>query len=248
MVTRFGVAVVVLLLSVTSLGFRDKAQSGGDVAPVGGPEIRPVDLVASSVSRGLASLRSQQVAFDAGEEWRAETRRAADDLFDVNEMARRVLGPHWKGLVPREQNDVMRLFRDVLMQFFVRIVQQHTGGDVPSLDEEVAGTFARVRARITPAQGAIALEYRLSRTGSQWRVYDLVFDGVSLVSSYRSRVNSIVGTSAAAQLLERLRTEASRRSRSRDAVPSATTAELEESARARLAAGVLLGAAYGRWR
>jgi phospholipid transport system substrate-binding protein len=245
-VTRFGVAALVLVLSVTSQCLRDKTQTGDDVAPLAGPEIRPVDLVTSSVSRGLASLRSQRVGFYAGEAWRAEIRRAADDLFDVHEMARRALGPHWKGLEPREQREFIRLFTGVLTQSFVTIVQRYTGDNVPALDEEVAGTFARVRARSTPAQASIALEYRLSRNGSQWRVYDLVFDGVSLVSSYRSRVNSIVGTSVPAQLLERLRTEQSRRSRSRDAVGATT--ELEESARGRLAAGLLLGAAYGRWR
>jgi phospholipid transport system substrate-binding protein len=248
MLMRFGVAVLVLVLSVVGLGFRNETQTRDDLAPIAGPDVRPVDLVTASLSRGLTSLRSQQAGFDAGETSRAETRRVADDLFDVNEMARRALGPHWKGLLPREQDDFIRLFSDVLVQLFVRILHQHTGGDVPSLDEEVAGTFARVRARITPVSGAIALEYRLSRTGSQWRIYDLVFDGVSLASSYRSQVNSIVGTSAASQLLERLRTEASRRSRAREAVLSATTAELEASARARLAAGLLIAAAYARWR
>jgi len=37
-------------------------------------------------------------------------------------------------------------------------------------------------------------------------LYDIVLDGMSLVSSYRSQFNSIIGTSSVAQLLERMRT------------------------------------------
>jgi len=132
----------------------------------------------------------------------------------------------------------------MLTQSFVTIVRQHTGDDVASLDEEVAGSFARVRSRITPAQGPeITIEYRLSRNGSRWTVYDVVLDGASLVSAYRSQFNSIIGTASVAQLLERMRTEPSRRLQFPDAVAGATIAEPEASARGRLAAGLLLGAA-----
>lgn len=250
MVKRFGLVTLVLVLSAMSLGFRDKTQTVAAAAPIAGPAIRPLDVVQSSLSRGLASLRSQRIGFNAGEERRAEIRGTAHDLFDVNDMARRALGQHWKSLLPREHEEFRRLFGEVLAQSFVTILERHTGDNAVSLDEEVAGTFAQVRSRITPEQGSeIAIEYRLSQRGSRWTVYDIVLDGVSLVASYRSQFNSIIGTSSVAQLLERMRTARSRRPQGRDAVGGATTAELETSARGRLAAGLLLSAAsYPRWR
>jgi phospholipid transport system substrate-binding protein len=240
---------LVLVLSVASLGFRDETQTVAAAAPIAGSAIRPVDVVTSSVSRGLASLRSQRIGFNAGEERHAEIRGTAHDFFDVDDMARRALGQHWKGLVPREHEEFVRLFGDALTQSFVAVVERYTG-NVASLDEEVTGAFAQVRSRITPEQGSeIAIEYRLSRHGSQWTVYDIVLDGVSLVSNYRSQFNSIIGTSSVPQLLERMRTARSRRSQGRDAVGGPTTAELETSARGRLAAGLLLGMASSpRWR
>ncbi len=247
MVKRFGLGLLVLVLSVTSLGFKGKTQTGDDATPIAGPASRPLDVVTSSVSRGLASLRSQRV----GEERRAEIRRAARDLFDVDDMARRALGHHWKGLLPREQDEFVRLFSSVLTQSFVTIVERYTGDHASFLDEEVAGTFAQVRSRITREHGReIAIEYRLSQSRSRWTVYDIVLDGVSLVSSYRSQFNSIIGTSSVAQLLERMRTAQARRPQPRDAVGGATTAELETSAPRRVAAGLLLAVAssYARWR
>jgi len=246
---RFGLVTLVLVLAVASLGFRDETQTVAAVAPIAGPAIRPLDVVTSSVSRGLASLRSQRIGFSAGQERHAEIRGTAHDFFDVDDMARRALGQHWKGLLPREHEEFVRLFEDVLTQSFVTIVERYTD-NVASLDEEVAGGFAQVRSRITPEEGSeIAIEYRLSRHGLQWTVYDIVLDGVSLVSNYRSQFNSIIGTSSVAQLLERMRAARSRHPPSRDAVDGASSAESEESARGRLAAGLLLSvASYPRWR
>ena len=246
---RFGLVILVLLLAVASLSFRDEIQMVTAVAPSAGPAIRPLDVVTSSVSRGLASLRSQRIGFSAGQERHAEIRGTAHDFFDVDDMARRALGQHWKGLLPREHQEFVRLFGDVLTQSFVTIVERYTD-NVASLDEEVAGAFAQVRSRISPEQGSeIAIEYRLSQRGSQWTVYDIVLGDVSLVSNYRSQFNSIIGTSSVAQLLERMRTARSPRPEGRDAIGGATSAEREASARGRLAAGLLLSVASNpRWR
>ena len=244
MVKRVGLVLLVLLLSVIGQGVGDRIAPGDGVAPIAGPEITPLDVVTSAVSRGLASLRSQRGEFNTGEERRAE-------ILDVDDIARRALGQHWKGLAPQEQHEFIRLFRDVLTQSFVTIMQRYTGDYVASVAANVAGTFAQVHSRITPERGPeTTIEYRLSRSGSQWIVYDVVLDGVSLVSNYRSQFNAIIGTSSVAgRFLERMRTDSSRRPPSPDAVAGATIAEPETSARDRLVAGLLLGAAaHARWR
>ena len=92
MVGRIGLVLLVLVLSVSGQGFGDTIAPGDGVAPI-------ADVVTSAVSRGLASLRSQRVEFNTGEERRAEIRRAADELLDVDNIARRALGQHCKGLL-----------------------------------------------------------------------------------------------------------------------------------------------------
>jgi phospholipid transport system substrate-binding protein len=221
-VKRIGLVILVLGLAVTGLGFGDKAGPHDDVVPSNNPEIRPLEMVTSSVSRGLASLRSPRVGFNTGEERRAEIRRATDDFFDVGDIARRALGQQWKGLGSRDRDEFVELFRAALTHSFVTVLQRYAGDHVASVDEEVAGAFARVRSRITPSQGLeTRIEYRLSRSGSQWTVYDIVLDGVSLVSSLRSQLSAIIGTSSVAQFLERLRTEPSWRPLSPDVMASA---------------------------
>src|SRR4030095_6954641 len=140
-------------------------------------------MVTSPVSRGLASLRSPRVGFNTGEERRAEIRRATDDFFDVGDIARRAPTAQWKGLGSRDRAEFVELFRAALTHSFVTVLQRYAGDHVASVDEEVAGAFARVRSRITPRQGVeTRIEYRLSRSGSHWSVYDTVLDGVGLGS------------------------------------------------------------------
>jgi len=244
MVKRFGLVILVLALSITATGFRDTTAPGDDAAPSAAPAIRPLEVVTSSVARGLAGLRSPPSGLSTCDDRRPEIRLAADNLFDVDDIARRVLGRHWKGLAASEQGEFVRLFRRVLTQSFVTIVERYTGDDVVSVDEEVAGTFAQVRSRITSEHAPeVTIEYRLSRSGPQWRVYDIVLDGVSLVSNYRSQFDAIIGTSSVAEMLERMRTEPSRCRPSLDVVAGATVAEPEPSPLGRLVAALLLGAA-----
>lgn len=71
MVKRFGLVTLVLVLSVTCLGCGNKTPTVAAAAPIASPAIRPLDVVTSSVSRGLASLRSQRIGFNADKERRA---------------------------------------------------------------------------------------------------------------------------------------------------------------------------------
>ena len=143
MVKHIGFVILVLGLAVTGPGFRDKIGPDDDVVPSSHPAIRPLEIVTSSVSRGLASLRASRAGFNTGEGRRAEIRRAADDLFDVGEIARRALGQHWKGLGSREREEFVALFRAALTHSFVTIVERYPADHVASVDEEVAGSFAR---------------------------------------------------------------------------------------------------------
>jgi phospholipid transport system substrate-binding protein len=248
-VKRLGLVILVLGLAVTGEGFRDTAgPAGDDVAPSNRREIRPLEMVTSSVSRGLASLREPRVGLNRGDERRAEIRRAAGDFFEVRDIARRALGQHWEGLGARDRDELVELFRGALTHSFVTVLQRYAGDHVASVDEEVAGAFARVHSRITPSQGLeTRIEYRLSRSGSQWTVSDIILDDVSLVSSLRNQLSAIIGTSSVAQFLERMRMEPSWCPLSPDVMASTTVAEPEPSARGRMAALLLLfGAASSR--
>jgi len=207
--------ILVLALSIASTGFKGTPDPSALIAA---PAMRPLDVVASSVARGLAGLRSPPTGLSTCDDRRPEIRHAADDLFNVEHMARHALGRHWKALEPDVQGEFIRLFQGVLTQSFVRIVERYSSEDEVAAEEEIVGAFAHVRSRITGDRPESMIEYRLSWSGAQWTVYDIVLDDVSLVSNYRSQLNAIIQASSVGELLEWMRTEPPRCRQSRDLV------------------------------
>ena len=230
---------LVLALNAGSVAAVHGAQRGDDTGSTAG-SLRPLDLVKSSVSRVLAMVQSPPAGITGSEDRRTGIRRVAHDLFAFNEMARRVMGQHSKDGMPQEQDEFVRLFADVFTQAYVTTVERYSGESVVFLGEEVTGAFAQVRSLIVTTKGSrISIEYQLLERGSRWAVYDIVLDGASLVSTYRSQFKSAIRTSSFPQLMERMRTDRLRRA-ARVAGASSGANELEPW-RGRLE-GLLLGA------
>jgi phospholipid transport system substrate-binding protein len=168
----------------------------------------PLDLVKASVSRVLAIVQSPRIVVSDGGQRRADIRRVAQGLFDFNEMARLTLARHWKDRSAQEQEEFVRLFTDLLERSYLTTIENYAGEKISFLGESVSGPYAQVRSRITTDRRVeLSIEYRLLESGARWAVYDVVLDGVSLVSNYRSQFNSIIRTSSFADLLAKLRSK-----------------------------------------
>jgi phospholipid transport system substrate-binding protein len=51
----------------------------------------------------------------------------------------------------------------------------------------------------------IPIDYRVIRRNDQWKIYDVVIDGISLVSNYRSQFNRIIQRGSYAELVKKMR-------------------------------------------
>jgi len=205
---RFGAALVILV-AVVPLGTQP-ARSGDAVQAVQPSEVasrvRPLDLVKSSVSRVLAAVQSPTAVGGESTSRRTEIRREADGLFDFNEMARLALSRHWSAQSPRDQEEFVRLFTELLERCYLSTIENYAGERITFLGESINGSYAQVRSRITTDRRVeISIDYRLIDRGDRWQVYDVGLDNVSLVSNYRSQFNSIIRTSSFGELLTRLR-------------------------------------------
>src|SRR6266545_97777 len=159
---------------------------------------QPLDVIRSSVTRVLAAAGSGQQ--------RVAARRVAEELFDFDEMSRRMLADHWQEISPRQQGEFVRLFTELIEQSYLRGLRHVPPAAITFLGETVNGSYAQVTSSIATSRfGETSVEYRLMDRDGRWAVYDVVLDGVSLVSSYRSQFTSILRTSSFAQLLEKLR-------------------------------------------
>ena len=202
-VSRFVPASMVVVAALVVGAHPVPANEPAKGAPPGvrASQARPLELVKSSVSRVLAIVQSRP----DGAQRRAEIRQVGEALFDVNEMARRTLAQHWSGRSPQEQEEFVRRFANLLERSYLTAIGNYRLAAVTFQGESIEGSSARVRSRVlTDRRGEIPIDYRLLETTGRWAVYDVVVDGVSLISSYRSQFNSVIRTSSFARLLETL--------------------------------------------
>lgn len=193
-------AVAVLVLGALPALAQDAVREAPATSPVVSAP-GPLALVKGSVTRALSIAESQ--GDDA--QRRVELRQVGEALFDFHEMGRRALGQHWAGRSPQEQEEFVRLFTDLLERSYLLAMGNRGAGTVTFQGESVEGSAARVRSRLVTDRGAeIPIEFRLLERGGRWAVYDLVVEGVSLISSYRSQFNSIIRNSSFARLLDKL--------------------------------------------
>jgi phospholipid transport system substrate-binding protein len=137
---------------------------------------------------------------------RTEMRRIAADLFDFDEMARRALARHWAERTPGEQEEFVRIFTDLLERSYIPRIETYGGEQILYLGDALDRQFATVRSRVvSPRGGDTSLDYRLRLAERRWRVYDVVVDGVSLVSTYHGEFARIIERSSYDALLERMR-------------------------------------------
>lgn len=167
----------------------------------------PTDQVRNRVDRVIKILEDPQMKLEArAAERRAAIRVVAGELFDFREISQRSLARHWQQRSPAEREEFSRLFGDLLELSYVSKIELYSGEKIQYLGEMLDGEYATVRTRIVTKQGTeIPVDYRLLRQGDQWRAYDVLIEGVSLVGNYRTQFNSVIRRSSYDGLVKALR-------------------------------------------
>jgi phospholipid transport system substrate-binding protein len=175
-------------------------------APVAAGGGEPTEQIRGAIDRGLAVLRRPDLQGDAKKaERRALLRKEIFPYFAFDEMARRTLGVHWKERTPRERQDFVALFTDLLENTYAGKIEGYKGEKIVYGKETVDLPYAEVRTTVVTRQGEeFSLDYRLLKGGERWRVYDVVIEGVSLVSNYRSQFSDILQKSSFEELTRKL--------------------------------------------
>jgi phospholipid transport system substrate-binding protein len=130
---------------------------------------------------------------------------AIGQLFHFEEMAKRSLASHWKTRSEAEQQEFASLFQALLSKTYAGKIENYSGEQVQYLKERLKDSFGEVQTTIASSKTKIALDYRLFLKDGNWRVYDVVVDGVSLVKNYRVQFDRIIRDSSYEELVKTLR-------------------------------------------
>jgi len=138
---------------------------------------------------------------------RTALRNEIGKVLDFEEMAKRSLGVYWKERTPQEKKEFVDLYKDLLIRSYSGKIESYTDEEIIYTDERIEnGKYAEVKTKIiTKDKKEIPIDYKLYFNGKEWKVYDLVIEGVSLVSNYRSQFNKIIRNHSYQDLVKRMK-------------------------------------------
>jgi len=166
------------------------------------------EAVKSTIEELFAILSDENLKKpERAEERRALVEEVIGKRFDYAEMGKRTLGRHWKKLTEKQQVEFVALFQRFLSNSYSGNVDGYSGEQVKYLKERRKGDFAEVQTKVISNKLQIPLDYRLLKKSNEWRVYDVVIDGVSLVKNFRGQFSRIIKSSSYQGLIQKLRTK-----------------------------------------
>ncbi len=123
---------------------------------------------------------------------RQKIRDLISKRFSYGQMSMRSMGKNWKNISLDEQREFVQLFSKLLENSYAKKIESASDETVDYKDEKIKGRYALIRTEIVRNTGPISVDYKLILLDSEWKVYDVVIQGVSLVNNYRSQFNRII--------------------------------------------------------
>ena len=137
----------------------------------------------------------------------AEIRKVINEVFDYKELSQRTLGRDWKKFKPEQQTEFIDLFSKLLENVYADRILAYTHEKIEfGKETELKKGRMEVESYIVTLDNTkVPLFYRLSNMTGQWRVYDVVIEGVSMIKNYRGQFRQILSKKKPEDLLQTLR-------------------------------------------
>lgn len=172
----------------------------------------PADDAKAALAAGIAEVSNAIRERPAQDDLIALLDSLIDKHFAFGTTTRLAVGPAWRDFAPEQQKKTVALFSRLVIRTYADRV---TGDTNPKIvygqPLELKAGRVEVPTTTTTAGQTYAVAYRLELdregTPARWRVYDVVAEGVSLISNYRSQFDPIIKKSGASGLLETLETK-----------------------------------------
>jgi len=190
-----GVSILMILVCFFQTG----------IASAGGPT-EALQITSQKVRLLLSDMTLKGPAHAADR--REELITIIRERFSCEEMSIRALGNEWGKRSEAERQEFTRLFQVLLAKSYAGKIEGYGGKPVHYLEEQIANGHAMVRAKIYAAKSDYVLDFRLMENAGNWLVYDVVVDGISLMSSYRGQFARVLAYASYETLVERMREKA----------------------------------------
>lgn len=194
--TRFVLAGLALLLSL----------------PAAARAADPAEIIREMTTELFALVDENRAEFEANPELlQQELRDRLLPRLDTVHSARLVLGRHGRGLERAQVEDFADALSELLMSRYAEGVLEFRSREqvefLPMAGENTErATRVRTRVRLPSGQRA-QVDYVLRKAGDEWRVFDVIIEGISYVATFRNQIGEEIRRSGFDATLARLQAD-----------------------------------------
>ena len=166
-----------------------------------------LETVKTQADKVLEVLRDPALKPESAKKVKIERIRSiSEKMFDFTELSKRTLAKNWDTLNPDQQKEFARLYRSLLEDAYADKILSYSDEKIV-FNKEVPLTekTSEIQSAVLRKNGESPIHYRVVLKGGTWKVYDVVIEGVSLISNYRSQFREILMNKQPEALLDTLR-------------------------------------------
>jgi phospholipid transport system substrate-binding protein len=112
--------------------------------------------------------------------------------FDFERMTRLAVGRNWQQATPEQKQALIKEFRTLLVRTYSTSLSQYRNQTIEVKPTKMAAgdKEATVKTAVIQQGGPpIPIDYAMEKMDSGWKVFDVMIDGASLVTTYRGSFN-----------------------------------------------------------
>jgi len=112
--------------------------------------------------------------------------------FDFERMTRLAVGRNWSQASDAQKQSLVKEFRTMLVRTYSSSLTAYRNQTIEVKPTKMNAQDKDVTVRtavLQPGGPSIPIDYTMENVGQGWKVYDVVIDGASLVTTYRGSFN-----------------------------------------------------------
>jgi len=168
--------------------------------------MEPADKLSETVDDIIEFVYGDCCVSASPEQKQVKVQELLESRYDMTVLIRRALGRNWNLLDSKEQAQVLGLVKQLVTKAYVEGLN---GKERPVVSFEktieISSKRIEVPSVVVLDGKSVHVLYRLGRIDSEWELFDIVAEGISVVSSFRQQFDDHFRTENGAQLITKLK-------------------------------------------
>ena len=169
---------------------------------------KPDDFLKDSVKEVSALVAKNKDRFESDEDFlRMKMNEVVMPKLDITLMSKIILGKKiWTKMNKLQQDSFVNAFKYKMTSTYMKSITAFDGEKIEFLPYKPGkkANLAFVKSKYVMVSGDIEVDYRLIKKQEGWKVYDIIFDGISLMKNHRADFREHVDKNGIQSLIDSL--------------------------------------------